>query len=198
MLRGSYFGLSSTPGLVGGGCSVCPEPIFIVFSMLAVVSVLLFQVRRTLIGTDLGTNWILIGAGILFYGILAWLGFTYGRHVSHLSFAVRMGAPELSCSDGQILVREGVYRVVRHPVYLTAAIGGISFVVNYVGVYILFVTAVPILYIITILEERELIARCGEEYRRYQREVPRLIPRWQRFGNEVWADLDLARTRSES
>jgi hypothetical protein len=80
-----------------------PRTYFIVFSMLAVVSVLLFQVRRTLLGTDLGTNWILIGAGILFYGILAWLG-SYGRHASHLSFAVRIGVPELSCSDGQILV----------------------------------------------------------------------------------------------
>ena len=91
-----------------------------------------------------------------------------------------MGVPELSCSDGgQTLLREGIYRVVRYPVCLTAAIAGISFalVVNYVGVYILFVSALPVLYIITILEERELIARFGEEYRRYQREIPRLIPR---------------------
>jgi len=154
---------------------------FIVFSMLAVVSVLLFQVRRALLGTDLGTSWILIGAGLLFYGIFACLGLTYGRHASHLSFAVRMGVSELSCCDGrQTLLREGIYRVVRHPVYLTAAIAGIPFalVINYAGVYILFASALPVFYLITILEERELIARFGEEYRRYQREVPRLIPRW--------------------
>ena len=70
--------------------------------------------------------------------------------------------------------------MVRHPVYLTAAIAGIPFalVINYAGVYILFASALPVFYLITILEERELIARFGEEYRRYQREVPRLIPRW--------------------
>ena len=154
----------------------------IVCSMLAVLGVLLFQVRGSLLGRDLGTNWILIGASLLFYGILAWLGLTHGRHMSHLSLAARMGIPELSCSaEQQILLREGIYRVVRHPVYLTAAVAGIAFalVVNYLGVYILFVSALPVLYIITMLEERELLARFGEEYRRYQREVPRLIPRWR-------------------
>ena len=93
-----------------------------------------------------------------------------------------MGIPELLRHDGrQTLMREGIYRVVRHPVYVTAAVAGISvaLVINYLGVYILFVSALPVLYIITILEERELIARFGEEYRQYQREVPRLIPRWQ-------------------
>ena len=46
--------------------------------------------------------------------------------------------------------------------------------------YILFVSAFPVLYAITVLEEHELIERFGEEYRRYQREVPRLISRWQK------------------
>jgi protein-S-isoprenylcysteine O-methyltransferase Ste14 len=117
------------------------------------------------------------------YGILVLLGLTYGHHASHLSFAMRMGVPELSCCDGrrQILLREGIYGLVRHPVYLSAAVAGISFalLVNYVGVYLLFVSTLPVLYLITMLEERELIARFGEEYRQYQREVPRLIPRWQ-------------------
>jgi protein-S-isoprenylcysteine O-methyltransferase Ste14 len=55
-----------------------------------------------------------------------------------------------------------------------AFLAGIAFalVVNYLGVYILFVSAFPALYVITVLEEHELIDRFGEEYRRYQREVP--------------------------
>lgn len=160
-----------------------PRTYLIVFSMLAALGVLIFRVRRPLLGRDLGTNWTLIGLGVLFYGMLAWLGSKYARHTSHLSLAMRMGVPELSCAEGrQALVRDGIYRVVRHPVYLTAAVAGIAFalVVNYLGVYILFVSAFPLLYLITVLEEHELIDRFGEEYRRYQREVPRLIPRWQK------------------
>ena len=160
-----------------------PRTYLIVFSMLAALGVLVFQLRRPLLGRDLGTNWTLIGLGVLFYGMLAWLGSKYARHTSHLSLAMRMGVPELSCAEGrQTLVRDGIYRVVRHPVYLTAAVAGIAFalVVNYLGVYILFVSAFPLLYLITVLEEHELIDRFGEEYRRYQREVPRLIPRLQK------------------
>ena len=120
--------------------------------MLAALGVLVFQVRGPLLGRDLGTNWTLIGVRLLFCGTFAWLGLRYARHMSHLSLAMRMGVPEVSCAEGrQTLVRDGIYRVVRHPVYL-----------------------------ITVLEEHELIERFGEEYRRYQREVPRLIPRWQK------------------
>jgi protein-S-isoprenylcysteine O-methyltransferase Ste14 len=40
---------------------------------------------------------------------------------------MRMGVPELSCAEGrQTLVRDGIYRVVRQPVYLTAAVAGIA------------------------------------------------------------------------
>ena len=155
---------------------------FILFSTLTVLGVLLYRVRKPLLGRDLGTNWILVGSGLLFEGILAWLGLTYGRHMAHLRLGTRMGIPELLRHDGrQTLMREGIYRVVRHPVYVTAAVAGISvaLVINYLGVYILFVSALPVLYLITILEERELVARFGEEYRQYQREVPRLIPRWE-------------------
>jgi len=160
-----------------------PRTYIIVFSMLAALGALVFQVRGPLLGRDLGTNWTLIGVSLFLCGIFAWLGLRYARHMSHLSLAIRMGVPELSCAEGrQTLVRDGIYRVVRHPVYLTAAVAGIAFafVINYLGVYILFVSAFPVLYVITVLEEHELIDRFGEEYRRYQREVPRLIPRRQK------------------
>jgi protein-S-isoprenylcysteine O-methyltransferase Ste14 len=96
--------------------------------------------------------------------------------MSHLGLAARMGVPELSGAESpQTLVRSGIYRVVRHPVYLTAAVLGIAFalVINYLGVYILFMAAFPVLYVMTVLEEHERIDRFGEEYRQYQGEVPR-------------------------
>ncbi len=152
-------------------------------STLALLGAIVFQVRGPLLGRDLGTNWSLIAVGAVLFGILAWLGLTYGRHMNHLSVATRIGVPELSRTETrQELVRDGIYGVVRHPIYFSAVLAGIAYalIVNYLGAYILFVAAPPVFYAISVLEERELINRFGETYRRYQREVPRLVPRWRK------------------
>jgi protein-S-isoprenylcysteine O-methyltransferase Ste14 len=149
---------------------------------LAVISVLLFQVRGPLLGRDLGSNWSRIGLGAILFVPLAWLGFAYGLRMNHLNLPTRMGVPELSSTQTpQTLVRDGLYGIVRHPIYLSAILMGISYalIVNYVGTYVLFAAALPVFYAITVLEERELVDRFGESYRRYQQEVPRLMPRWR-------------------
>ena len=155
----------------------------IVGPTLAGISVLLFPIRGPLLGRDLGTNWILIGLGAILVVLLAWLGLAYGRHMTHLNLTTRIGIPELSSQTQQTLVRDGLYRIVRHPVYLSAILMGIPYalIVNYVGTYVLFAAALPVFYAITVLEERELVDRFGESYRRYQREVPRLMPRWRKM-----------------
>ena len=154
----------------------------IVGPTLAGISVLLFPIRGRLLGRDLGTNWILIGLGAILVVLLAWLGLAYGRHMTHLNLTTRIGIPELSSQTQQTMVRDGLYRIVRHPVYLSAILMGIPYalIVNYVGTYVLFAAALPVFYAITVLEERELVDRFGESYRRYQQEVPRLIPRWRK------------------
>ena len=103
--------------------------------------------------------------------------------MTHLNLTTRIGIPELSSQTQQTLVRDGLYRIVRHPVYLSAILMGIpsALIVNYVGTYVLFAAALPVFYAITVLEERELVDRFGESYRRYQREVPRLMPRWRKM-----------------
>jgi protein-S-isoprenylcysteine O-methyltransferase Ste14 len=159
--------------------SVGPLPTYIVVaSVLAVIAALCFRVRDAALGADLGTHWSLVGLSLLMYAVLAWLGVAYGR-MNHLTIAMRLGVPELSRHAHQVLVRDGVYGIIRHPVYAIAITWGAAYVlfVNYAGVYLLFLLACPVFYILTFVEERELIDRFGDEYRRYQREVPRLVPR---------------------
>jgi protein-S-isoprenylcysteine O-methyltransferase Ste14 len=52
-------------------------------------------------------------------------------------------------------------------------------IVNYAGLYVLVLCAVPAGYVMLFLEERELVRRFGTAYENYQREVPQLIPRWR-------------------
>ncbi len=80
------------------------------------------------------------------------------------------------------MLDQGIYRVVRHPRYLSAGIGVIAgaLIANYLGVYILLSLLLPMGYALVRLEERELIDRFGDQYRQYRHKVPAIIPRWRR------------------
>jgi protein-S-isoprenylcysteine O-methyltransferase Ste14 len=146
-----------------------------------VASVLLFQIRDLLIGRDLGTNWSLIAISSVFFAGMTALELQYWKY---LSVSTLIGLPELSRPERRKgkLLREGVYGVVRHPRYLSAFLSlvGIALVSNYVGLYIFVLLLFPIGHCTMELEERELVERFGNDYRQYQREVPRLIPRFRR------------------
>jgi protein-S-isoprenylcysteine O-methyltransferase Ste14 len=152
----------------------------IVVSTSVAFGVLLFRFRGELLGVDLGTNGRLIAIALALYGGMTWLEFQYWRH---LTIATMVGIPELSSTEHRKgrLLQDGIYRAVRHPRYLSAGVGIVAnaLFINYAGLYVLILLLVPVGYAMIALEERELIDRFGEEYRKYQREVPRLLPRWR-------------------
>jgi protein-S-isoprenylcysteine O-methyltransferase Ste14 len=133
-------------------------------------------------GTNFGTNWSLVTIALVLYGVVTWLEFQYWRQ---LSIATLVGIPELSPTGQRKgkLLQDGIYRVVRHPRYLSAGVGIIAnaLFINYAGIYILILLLVPPGYVMTVFEEHELIERFGEEYQNYQQEVPRFIPRWRKI-----------------
>ena len=74
------------------------------------------------------------------------------------------------------LIRKGIYGIVRHPMYLFSLI--LFWLFPFVTDLILaFFTASTLYFLIgTIPEEKKLVEIYGEEYERYQEEVPRVIP----------------------
>jgi protein-S-isoprenylcysteine O-methyltransferase Ste14 len=153
----------------------------IVLPVVAAFGVLLFRFRGRLLGVDLGMHWSLIAIAVLLYGVSTWIAL---QHWRHLSIATMIGIPELSPTGQQKgkLLQDGIYRVVRHPRYLSAglAVIAVALFAGYVGLYVLVLVLFPLGYPMLVFEERDLIDRFGEEYRQYQREVPRIIPRWSR------------------
>lgn len=79
------------------------------------------------------------------------------------------------------MLKEGIYASVRHPRYVAVIVGIAAFAlfVNYLGIYVFTVLTVPALWLVVILEERELTERYGQEYAQYQREVPMFFPRFR-------------------
>lgn len=78
--------------------------------------------------------------------------------------------------ERQILRIEGAFKMVRHPIYL--------FSILFLGLrptmslfyFVMFICIVVYFYIGSIYEERKLVEKFGDEYRKYQKRVPRLFP----------------------
>jgi len=122
---------------------------------------------------------ILIAIAVILYAIMGWLEI---KTWSQLSISIAAGIPEVSRhtqGKGRLL-KDGSYRLVRHPRYLSAGIGviGNTLIINHVGMYVMILIVYPAGFVMLMLEERELIDRFGEEYRQFQREVPKIIPRF--------------------
>ena len=153
----------------------------IVLPPVVAFGAVLFRARGRLLGADLGMNWSLLSVALVLYGGTIWLERQYWRQ---LSIPTLIGIPELSRAEHRKgrLLKDGVYRTVRHPRYLSAGIGIVAnaLITNRVGMYVIILMLFPLGFVMLMLEERELVNRFGEEYRQYQREVPRVLPRWHR------------------
>jgi protein-S-isoprenylcysteine O-methyltransferase Ste14 len=77
------------------------------------------------------------------------------------------------------VIRERVFNIVRHPVYLSEILLylGLLMLSISLAAAIVWVVAIGFLHYISRYEERLLLARFGEEYELYMREVPMWIPR---------------------
>ncbi len=104
----------------------------------------------------------------------------------YLTLSVMLGVPELSRKKmpGRLFT-EGIYGQVRHPRYIEIAfvLASIALFTNYLAVYILLAAYFPAIYIVVLLEERELRNRFGGTYESYCREVPRFFPRLRKHKN---------------
>ena len=137
----------------------------------------LFLMRRTLLAVEFGTSWPLLALGVLCLAVAVRLRVSLHRHFSNTQL---MGLPELAPDRyPQQLVTEGLHARVRHPRYLQylLVLAGLALIANYAALYLTLAVLVPGIWLIVILEEKELRARFGPAYDDYCRQVPRFIPR---------------------
>ena len=155
----------------------------IVGSLLAGVALVALRYRALLIMADLGTSWVTAAVGVALNAGLIWWELRVARRMHHLNLAQRLGVPELrAVSDPRALMRDGLYGIVRHPLYAGVVLHAIGWALlaNYAGVYVLTGATFVVMWLVVAVEERELVHRFGDVYREYQRAVPCVIPRWHR------------------
>jgi protein-S-isoprenylcysteine O-methyltransferase Ste14 len=126
----------------------------------------------------LGTPFIISGIMIVLAGLVlhAWTAKLIGIKAT-------IGYTELkpsAQSNKQDLIKSGPFSVVRHPSYWahTAIITGIFLITGVVAIGIIALIDLALNYfIVTTLEDQELIERFGYQYKEYQREVPKFFPK---------------------
>lgn len=146
----------------------------VVAAICIALLVLLVLNVDVVLGRWLGFHWIFAVPGVALYGLAIWMERKTRRD---LKLSVLVGAPEVGGRPIELLT-QGMYSRVRNPRYLTVqvAVVGWAMILNYAGIWWMALGLLPSLYLITVLEERELDERYGEEYRRYKQRVPRFFP----------------------
>jgi protein-S-isoprenylcysteine O-methyltransferase Ste14 len=148
-----------------------------VLSMIIAGMIGLFSLRHFLLEIDYGTNYLLVALGLLFLILAGSLRFAIQRH---LGIKTLLGFPEIAPERfSRKLITEGIYARMRHPRYvqLLIALIGYALIANYLAAYLAVALWVPGIYIIALLEEKELRAHFGDIYDAYCRKVPRFLPK---------------------
>ncbi|MFC1662228.1 methyltransferase [Gemmatimonadota bacterium] len=151
------------------------------YSILGVLTFLamggVFVLRRPLLAVDYGTSYATVVMACFAVGS----GLTIAlKRRRYLTAAILSGLPQLSKKHFPgTLLREGIYSRIRHPRYIEVVLWvvGYALFANFLASYVVAVLTIPSLYLIVLLEERELAERFGREWEDYAREVPRFIPR---------------------
>lgn len=137
----------------------------------------LYRIREPLLGRDLGTSLPLALAAVPLMVVAIVIS---RKRRKHLTFRRLAGVPELAPEKHGIgLLREGIYSRIRHPRYVEFSLALIAYALfaNFEGLYWMTAATIVLLYLIVILEERELRERFGQEYVDYSTQVPRFVPR---------------------
>lgn len=147
----------------------------VLYSLLLSVAFLLWEFRKTLLGTDLGLQPLLLVPAVP-AAVVGFLVVRQRRRV--LTEAIRNGYPEVSRTNKGRLVTEGIYTRMRNPRYIEMLLLGFVYTAfaNYSGLWIVYALTFPAIHLVVLLEERELRDRFGAEYEEYCRRVPRYIP----------------------
>lgn len=90
----------------------------------------------------------------------------------------RKGKPDSNFENTSLLVKSGIYKYIRHPLYLSVFLLGTGVMLKNPATLQLILGAINLVavYITARIEENEMIAKFGDDYRLYMTETRMFIP----------------------
>ena len=153
----------------------------VVLAVMAVVMWGMYSLREPLLRLHFGVRAPLVTASVVLFGVSLYMRVRVHRPIPA---GLLVGVPEISGRGPGQLVTTGIYSRMRHPRYagMWFAITAVALFTDYLASYLIAVMYVPVIYLVTVLEEQELSARFGVAYREYCQRVPRFVPRLRAHG----------------
>jgi protein-S-isoprenylcysteine O-methyltransferase Ste14 len=146
----------------------------IVVSLVVALAVAYLLARRGVGPALPGNGWTLVVVGVA----MMWAG--VGLRVWAIAVLGRFFRRVVIVQEGQRVIRDGPYRLIRHPAYAGNLLVAAGF-----GVVLGYALGLAVMIVIPVLghlprirvEEAELERGLGDDYRRYEQETWRLVPR---------------------
>src|SRR4030066_566188 len=90
----------------------------------------------------------------------------------------RKGRSEKSLENTTVLVKSGIYHYIRHPLYCSLLLLGTGIMFKDLGLFQVIAGTINIIAVFTTakIEEKEMIARFGDQYIDYKKETKIFIP----------------------
>jgi protein-S-isoprenylcysteine O-methyltransferase Ste14 len=114
---------------------------------------------------------VMVGVAVLGVLVVLWGYWALGKNWAPSVSGVRKDT---------VLVTDGIYGFVRHPIYLGAFVflAALTLVAANLIILLPTVALLALLYMSVDEEEAMLVARFGDEYREYMKRTPRFIPKF--------------------
>lgn len=112
--------------------------------------------------------------------ILSWILLILSIIIAVAGFFLlkRIGKPDSNFENTSVIVKENLYKYIRHPLYLSLFLLGTGAMFKDPGLIQLsfgFLNLIAV-YITARIEEKEMIARFGNDYQDYMKETKMFIP----------------------
>jgi protein-S-isoprenylcysteine O-methyltransferase Ste14 len=112
--------------------------------------------------------------------ILSWLLLIFSAYIAIAGYFIlkRRGKPDSNFENTSVLVKTGLYRYIRHPLYLSIFLLGTGIMLKQTGILQISFGIINLIaiFLTARIEEKEMIAKFGDEYRVYILETKMFIP----------------------
>ena len=112
--------------------------------------------------------------------IISWVLLILSAYVVITGFLLlkRKGKPDSNFENTSLLVKSGIYGYIRHPLYFSIFLLGTGVMLKDPEPFQLFLGVINLIavYITARIEEKEMIAKFGDNYRIYMKETKMFIP----------------------